>query len=149
MIGPYAQRRLQRRTNATFQNAGVDPQVGNDILEANPTGTRIRTAAVRDATARAQAVQARSAAQGAAFGTAAYDANPDRFGSAASARFAGQFGPSAVGLARRATPAPTRPSPAVEAPEPPAPAVEPPDWLLGMPRKKRPAVIDLGEDDGA
>ena len=100
-MGPYEERRLQRRTNDQFRNAGVDPRVGGAALQKIGGDTRWHSLNVRDAVSLAQAAQAADAAQGAKYGSQAWANDPNRYGSVASNQFPGTFGPQPEGMRRR------------------------------------------------
>jgi hypothetical protein len=158
MTGYYAQRRLQRKTDEAFANRGVDPKVGNRVLDQMPAERPIfRGLAVREAADFAKAAQQAEAAKNAPWGSLAQQNDPNRYGSLASTRFPTAFGPRAVGLQRREAPAPTAPSPKA-APEPPPLQQSAEDWMgsiapsppiQGIKRKRSPTIVlDEEQDNG-
>lgn len=131
MIGPYGQRRLQRRLDASFAKAGVDANVAQKAFDTAPTS--IRGIAQRDAISFAKAVGQAKAAQTAPWGSLAQQNDPNRYGSLASTKST-LFDSSnnAARLQRRAAvPAPMAAQPAPAAA--PAPATFDPDLVGSAP----------------
>lgn len=100
-MGPFEERKLQRRTDAQFRAGGVDPSAGNAALSRLNGDPRWQGLNVRDAASLVQASHAADAAQGAKYGSQAWANDPNRYGSVASNQFPGMFGPQPEGMRRR------------------------------------------------